>query len=191
MVIFLVWHECSFSLRWACPRGRSWTVTSLIRLFTATLETSDNIFIFVVIFWIVDACKCHTDHFWQLFAIIDDKQFRDPIHGRRPSQLSGGCVCVWGEKGNVYSLDKRAITEQPLWSLSLLPCAVKGGACSCLAGPSPALWVHHLSLNSRPVWRPCVTTSWEGSCFSWWFAGFSRWKMLLWMFRHTSVLTRA
>lgn len=109
MVIFLVWHECSFSLRWACPRGRSWTVTSLIRLFTATLETSDNIFIFVVIFWIVDACKCHTDNFWQLFAIIDDKQFRDPIHGRRPSQLSGGCVCVWGKRGMCIALIKEPL----------------------------------------------------------------------------------
>lgn len=33
--------------------------------------------------------------------------------------------------------------------------------------------VGHLGLNSGPVWRPHVTTSWEGSCFSWLWVGLS------------------
>lgn len=48
---------------------------------------------------------------------------------------------------------------------------MKGGACSWLAGPGLAPLVGHLGLNGRPVWSPRVMTSWEGSCFSWWWAG--------------------
>lgn len=71
------------------------------------------------------------------------------------------CVCAC-----VCSPDKGAISQQPLWSLSLPGCRLKAGACSWLPGPGPAPRVAHLALNSRPVRRPRSTTSWKGSCFS-------------------------
>lgn len=89
--------------------------------------------------------------------------FTNPDHSCISHRLSGGCVHVCASLGRVCCPDKRAITLLPLWSLSLRLCGVKAGVCSWLADHG----VGHLGLNSRSVCRACVTTSWEGSCFSW------------------------
>lgn len=148
MVIFLVWHECSISLRWACPGGRSWTVASVIRLFTAILETSDNIFIFVVIFWSVDTPVNVTRIiFWQLFAVVDDKQFRDPIHGRSPSQLSGGCVCVRGKRGMCIALIKEPLLSSLYGAFHCSHVQWKGG----LVPAWQARALHYVSVTSASI----------------------------------------
>lgn len=77
--------------------------------------------------------------------------FSNPVHSQCFHCWSGGCVSVCSHLERVCAPDKRSISMQSLWSLSLLCRPLKGGACLRLAGPGLAPWNGHLALNGGPV----------------------------------------